>query len=145
MLWAETNPVISLAVPSLPQLGDTGFYTCVASSPNGEASWTAYLQVEGRWQHLFHYLLIPMSMEKSLVLQSTKEFWSFTTSIAAIVPNNWSRWGLDLNPPSALQSVKLSDLWISELLDKLHVAILTYIIFRLPFYVSKQVPVCFTL
>lgn len=30
------------------QLGDTGFYTCVASSPNGEASWTAYLQVEGR-------------------------------------------------------------------------------------------------
>ncbi|XP_029925047.1 roundabout homolog 1-like [Myripristis murdjan] len=28
------------------KLGDTGFYTCVASSPNGEASWTAYLQVE---------------------------------------------------------------------------------------------------
>uniref|UniRef100_A0A8D3B9U4 Uncharacterized protein n=1 Tax=Scophthalmus maximus TaxID=52904 RepID=A0A8D3B9U4_SCOMX len=29
------------------KLGDTGLYTCVASSPNGEASWTAYLQVEG--------------------------------------------------------------------------------------------------
>ncbi|XP_068455834.1 roundabout homolog 1-like [Clinocottus analis] len=28
------------------KLGDTGFYTCVASSQNGEASWTAYLQVE---------------------------------------------------------------------------------------------------
>ncbi|XP_061904069.1 roundabout homolog 1-like isoform X1 [Entelurus aequoreus] len=28
------------------KLEDTGFYTCVASSPNGEASWTAYLQVE---------------------------------------------------------------------------------------------------
>ncbi|XP_054873065.1 roundabout homolog 1-like isoform X3 [Amphiprion ocellaris] len=28
------------------KLGDTGSYTCVASSPNGEASWTAYLQVE---------------------------------------------------------------------------------------------------
>ncbi|KAM3602154.1 uncharacterized protein V6R79_025158 [Siganus canaliculatus] len=28
------------------KLGDTGLYTCVASSPNGEASWTAYLQVE---------------------------------------------------------------------------------------------------
>ncbi|XP_029303965.1 roundabout homolog 1-like isoform X2 [Cottoperca gobio] len=28
------------------KLGDRGFYTCVASSPNGEASWTAYLQVE---------------------------------------------------------------------------------------------------
>ncbi|XP_040006242.1 roundabout homolog 1-like isoform X4 [Xiphias gladius] len=28
------------------KLGDTGFYTCVASNPNGEASWTAYLQVE---------------------------------------------------------------------------------------------------
>ncbi|XP_047463471.1 roundabout homolog 1-like isoform X2 [Mugil cephalus] len=28
------------------KLGDTGFYTCKASSPNGEASWTAYLQVE---------------------------------------------------------------------------------------------------
>ncbi|XP_028276718.1 roundabout homolog 1-like [Parambassis ranga] len=28
------------------KLGDTGFYTCVASSPSGEASWTAYLQVE---------------------------------------------------------------------------------------------------
>ncbi|XP_054899633.1 roundabout homolog 1-like isoform X1 [Poeciliopsis prolifica] len=28
------------------KLGDSGFYTCVASSPSGEASWTAYLQVE---------------------------------------------------------------------------------------------------
>uniref|UniRef100_A0A665X8X4 Roundabout guidance receptor 1 n=1 Tax=Echeneis naucrates TaxID=173247 RepID=A0A665X8X4_ECHNA len=28
------------------KLGDTGFYTCVASNPNGEASWTAYLQVQ---------------------------------------------------------------------------------------------------
>ncbi|XP_060911599.1 roundabout homolog 1-like isoform X1 [Labrus mixtus] len=28
------------------KLGDTGFYTCVASTSNGEASWTAYLQVE---------------------------------------------------------------------------------------------------
>ncbi|XP_067350465.1 roundabout homolog 1-like isoform X1 [Channa argus] len=28
------------------KLGDTGFYTCVASSPTGEASWTAYLQVQ---------------------------------------------------------------------------------------------------
>ncbi|XP_032432047.1 roundabout homolog 1-like isoform X2 [Xiphophorus hellerii] len=28
------------------KLGDAGFYTCVASSPSGEASWTAYLQVE---------------------------------------------------------------------------------------------------
>ncbi|XP_071316928.1 roundabout homolog 1-like isoform X1 [Trachinotus anak] len=28
------------------KLGDTGFYNCVASSSNGEASWTAYLQVE---------------------------------------------------------------------------------------------------
>ncbi|XP_029956397.1 roundabout homolog 1-like isoform X2 [Salarias fasciatus] len=28
------------------KLGDTGLYTCIASSPNGEASWTAYLQVE---------------------------------------------------------------------------------------------------
>ncbi|XP_054610116.1 roundabout homolog 1-like isoform X2 [Dunckerocampus dactyliophorus] len=28
------------------KLGDTGFYTCVASGPNGEASWTAHLQVE---------------------------------------------------------------------------------------------------
>lgn len=37
---------------SSPQLGDTGFYTCVASSPNGEASWTAYLQVEGRFHKI---------------------------------------------------------------------------------------------
>ncbi|XP_042286152.1 roundabout homolog 1-like isoform X2 [Thunnus maccoyii] len=28
------------------KLGDTGFYSCIASSPNGEASWTSYLQVE---------------------------------------------------------------------------------------------------
>ncbi|XP_061659684.1 roundabout homolog 1-like isoform X2 [Syngnathoides biaculeatus] len=28
------------------KLGDTGFYTCVASNPNGEASWSAHLQVE---------------------------------------------------------------------------------------------------
>ncbi|KAF7668913.1 hypothetical protein LDENG_00274740 [Lucifuga dentata] len=28
------------------KLEDTGFYTCIASSPNGEASWTGYLQVK---------------------------------------------------------------------------------------------------
>ncbi|XP_077596344.1 roundabout homolog 1-like isoform X1 [Stigmatopora nigra] len=28
------------------KLEDSGFYTCVASSPNGEASWTAHLQVQ---------------------------------------------------------------------------------------------------
>uniref|UniRef100_A0A7N6A6U8 Roundabout, axon guidance receptor, homolog 1 (Drosophila) n=1 Tax=Anabas testudineus TaxID=64144 RepID=A0A7N6A6U8_ANATE len=28
------------------KLGDTGLYTCVASGPNGEATWTAFLQVE---------------------------------------------------------------------------------------------------
>lgn len=28
------------------KLGDTGLYTCVASSSSGEATWTAYLQVE---------------------------------------------------------------------------------------------------
>uniref|UniRef100_A0A6Q2Y3U1 Roundabout homolog 1-like n=2 Tax=Esox lucius TaxID=8010 RepID=A0A6Q2Y3U1_ESOLU len=28
------------------KLGDTGFYTCVASSPSGEASWRAYVEVE---------------------------------------------------------------------------------------------------
>ncbi|XP_063058202.1 roundabout homolog 1-like [Engraulis encrasicolus] len=28
------------------KLGDTGMYTCVASSPSGEASWKAYLEVE---------------------------------------------------------------------------------------------------
>lgn len=44
---------------SPPQLGDTGFYTCVASSPNGEASWTAYLQVEGRlWKLRWRLLII---------------------------------------------------------------------------------------
>lgn len=40
--WLASVPCLFL-----PQLGDTGFYTCVASSSNGEASWTAYLQVEG--------------------------------------------------------------------------------------------------
>lgn len=39
---------------SSPQLGDTGFYTCVASNSNGEASWTAYLQVEGRLHGFKH-------------------------------------------------------------------------------------------
>ncbi|XP_031427685.1 roundabout homolog 1-like isoform X1 [Clupea harengus] len=28
------------------KLGDTGMYTCIASSPSGEASWKAYLEVE---------------------------------------------------------------------------------------------------
>ena len=32
----------------LPQVGDSGSYTCVASGPSGEATWTAYLEVEGR-------------------------------------------------------------------------------------------------
>uniref|UniRef100_A0A671UGF0 Roundabout homolog 1-like n=1 Tax=Sparus aurata TaxID=8175 RepID=A0A671UGF0_SPAAU len=51
------------------KLGDTGFYTCVASSPNGEASWTAYLQVEefGVVVHTSHPLdpsLIPGAPSK---------------------------------------------------------------------------------
>uniref|UniRef100_A0A3Q0S8E0 Roundabout guidance receptor 1 n=1 Tax=Amphilophus citrinellus TaxID=61819 RepID=A0A3Q0S8E0_AMPCI len=44
-------------------LGDTGLYTCVASNSNGEASWTAYLQVEGRlFRHISknkHFLKNP--------------------------------------------------------------------------------------
>uniref|UniRef100_A0A3Q3WEB3 Roundabout, axon guidance receptor, homolog 1 (Drosophila) n=1 Tax=Mola mola TaxID=94237 RepID=A0A3Q3WEB3_MOLML len=44
------------------KLGDTGFYTCVVSSPNGEASWTAYLQVEG--SHPIEPRLIPSSPSK---------------------------------------------------------------------------------
>ena len=35
------------------QVGDSGFYTCVASGPSGEATWTAYLQVEGRVHYWF--------------------------------------------------------------------------------------------
>ena len=35
------------------QVGDSGFYTCVASGPSGEATWTAYLQVEGRVHYRF--------------------------------------------------------------------------------------------
>uniref|UniRef100_A0A3Q3W7V0 Roundabout, axon guidance receptor, homolog 1 (Drosophila) n=1 Tax=Mola mola TaxID=94237 RepID=A0A3Q3W7V0_MOLML len=51
------------------KLGDTGFYTCVVSSPNGEASWTAYLQVEefGVVVHSSHPIeprLIPSSPSK---------------------------------------------------------------------------------
>lgn len=30
------------------QLGDTGTYTCIASTPSGEASWKAYLEVHGK-------------------------------------------------------------------------------------------------
>ncbi|XP_069366112.1 roundabout homolog 1-like isoform X3 [Paralichthys olivaceus] len=41
----STTDTGSLEIRSA-KLGDTGFYTCVASSPNGEASWTAYMQVE---------------------------------------------------------------------------------------------------
>uniref|UniRef100_A0A3P8VWF5 Roundabout guidance receptor 1 n=1 Tax=Cynoglossus semilaevis TaxID=244447 RepID=A0A3P8VWF5_CYNSE len=36
------------------KLGDTGFYSCVASGPNGEASWTAYLQVTDSEVHAVH-------------------------------------------------------------------------------------------
>lgn len=34
--------------PLLFQLGDTGTYTCIASTPSGEASWKAYLEVQGK-------------------------------------------------------------------------------------------------
>lgn len=46
----ELDVAVFTLIPVLfaTQLGDTGSYTCVASSPNGEASWTAHLQVEGR-------------------------------------------------------------------------------------------------
>lgn len=30
------------------QLGDTGFYSCIASTPSGEASWKAHLEVHGK-------------------------------------------------------------------------------------------------
>nr|XP_043898115.1 roundabout homolog 1-like isoform X2 [Solea senegalensis] len=36
------------------KLADTGFYTCVASSPNGQASWTAYVQVAEFGVHAVH-------------------------------------------------------------------------------------------
>lgn len=32
----------------LTQLGDTGRYTCVASTPSGEATWSAYIEVQGK-------------------------------------------------------------------------------------------------
>lgn len=37
-------------IPSflLFQLGDTGTYTCIASTPSGEATWKAYLEVHGK-------------------------------------------------------------------------------------------------
>ncbi len=43
----QNQPADICHCTSSPQLGDTGFYTCVASNPYGEASWTAYLLVEG--------------------------------------------------------------------------------------------------
>ena len=47
-----SNPVTlfpsSPLVSPLPQLGDTGMYTCIASTPSGEASWKAYLEVQGK-------------------------------------------------------------------------------------------------
>lgn len=30
------------------QLGDTGFYSCIASTPSGEAAWKAHLEVHGK-------------------------------------------------------------------------------------------------
>lgn len=30
------------------QLGDTGRYTCIASTPSGEATWSAYIEVQGK-------------------------------------------------------------------------------------------------
>ncbi|KAJ7995848.1 hypothetical protein DPEC_G00230970 [Dallia pectoralis] len=56
--WRKDGSVVSLDESRLTQLdsgalqirhtklGDTGIYTCVASSPSGEASWRAYIEVE---------------------------------------------------------------------------------------------------
>ncbi|KAI2530472.1 roundabout guidance receptor 1, partial [Homo sapiens] len=30
------------------KLGDTGRYTCIASTPSGEATWSAYIEVQGK-------------------------------------------------------------------------------------------------
>lgn len=51
---SSSGPLMPAAAAFSPQLGDTGLYTCVASSPHGEASWTAYVQVEGRSHQLKH-------------------------------------------------------------------------------------------
>lgn len=51
-LWMRENFAVvqglfsNLFIYFLQQV-DTGFYSCAASNPNGEASWTAYLKVEG--------------------------------------------------------------------------------------------------
>lgn len=37
-----------LPPPPPIQLGDTGRYTCIASTPSGEASWSAYIEVQGK-------------------------------------------------------------------------------------------------
>ncbi|XP_068600469.1 roundabout homolog 1-like [Brachionichthys hirsutus] len=75
------------------KLGDTGFYTCVASSPNGEASWTAYLQVEefGVAVHSSHPVdpnLIPNAPPKPEVTDISRN--SVTLS-----------WKSNLNPPAS--------------------------------------------
>lgn len=35
------------------QLGDTGRYTCIASTPSGEATWSAYIEVQGKLDSIF--------------------------------------------------------------------------------------------
>lgn len=40
--------LMSVFPASYFQLGDTGFYSCIASTPSGEASWKAHLEVHGK-------------------------------------------------------------------------------------------------
>ncbi|TNM85098.1 hypothetical protein fugu_009276 [Takifugu bimaculatus] len=70
------------------KLGDTGFYTCVASSPNGEASWTAHLQVEefGVAVHSGHPAdpdLIPAAPSKPEVADVTRTSVTLTYTLGS--------------------------------------------------------------
>ena len=53
------------------QLGDTGRYTCIASTPSGEATWSAYIEVQGKFDSI-----LPKSEAWNVVVSLLVKRWS---------------------------------------------------------------------
>ncbi|KAM6907079.1 roundabout homolog 1-like isoform 1-T1 [Xenentodon cancila] len=102
--WKKEGVVVSMADSRISltesgslkihyaKLGDSGLYTCVASSPSGEASWTASLRVEEfgvvvQSNHPIDINLIPGAPSKPEVTNinrtSVTLSWKFSTNAGA--------------------------------------------------------------
>uniref|UniRef100_A0A2K6ESR5 Roundabout guidance receptor 1 n=1 Tax=Propithecus coquereli TaxID=379532 RepID=A0A2K6ESR5_PROCO len=85
-------------------LGDTGRYTCIASTPSGEATWSAYIEVQGKLDSisLAFYLNIILSLLRilnnlPLYIHSS---WNNLSEMNLCQPEDWKYRETDVPPTS---------------------------------------------